>query len=190
MAAATHSPSSRSGVPADPFVTLGVEPGFEIDLAALERRHRDLSRALHPDRHQDKSAGARRQALSRAIEVNEAFRNLRDPVLRAEALLRHLGIDAAEGQEPKASPELLMAVMEGRERLAQARAAKDGAALSTLAAEVAGEERKTLAALGEAFADARQHPSEHRDRLLDLLGRLRYQRRFLEEAALIEEELF
>ena len=63
---------------ADPFDTLGLEPRFELDLSALEARQRELSRALHPDRHAGAGAAGRRQALSRAIEDYRKKRAARD----------------------------------------------------------------------------------------------------------------
>ena len=56
----------------DPFETLGVEARFDLDLRAVEQRHRDLSKALHPDRYTGAPAAERRMSLSRAIDVNEA----------------------------------------------------------------------------------------------------------------------
>ena len=44
--------SSRSVSPSreeSPFALLGLEPAFDLDVTALERTHRELSRALHPD---------------------------------------------------------------------------------------------------------------------------------------------
>jgi len=58
----------------DPFATLGVEPRFDLDLGEVARRHRELSRALHPDKYTGAPAAERRLALSRAIEVKDAFR--------------------------------------------------------------------------------------------------------------------
>src|SRR5262245_41178207 len=87
----------------DPFETLGVEPRYNLDLRALEQRHRDLSKALHPDRYASAPAAERRLSLSRAIDVNEAFRALRDPVRRAEALVRRAGVPVGETAEPKAA---------------------------------------------------------------------------------------
>ena len=84
----------------DPFQTLGVDARFDLDLGAVEKRHRDLSRALHPDRYADASATERRMSLSRAIEVNEAWRALRDPVRRAEALLTRAGVAFGDAGEP------------------------------------------------------------------------------------------
>src|SRR5690606_32621777 len=76
----------------DPFTILGIEPRFRLDLERVGARHRELSRALHPDRYVDRPANERRLALSRAIEVNQAFGIVRDPVRRALALLARHGV--------------------------------------------------------------------------------------------------
>src|SRR5450432_3832471 len=117
-------------------------------------------------------------ALGRAIEVNEAFRHLRDPVRRAEALLARRGVHSGEGKEPPASPALLMAVMERREALAEIRGSKDEARLARLGAEVRAEESQAKAALERDFGAADSDPAE----ILKHLGELRYYRRFLDEA--------
>jgi molecular chaperone HscB len=156
----------------DPFQTLGVEPAYELDSSELERRHRELSRALHPDRFAGRPASERRQALSRAIEVNEAFRRLRDPVRRGEALLERLGVRREEGREPRPDASFLMGVMELREALSDVRRRKD-------------LEAQTKASLGARF-QARPFDADAVERSL---GELRYYRRFLEEAALVEDEI-
>src|SRR6516225_6451682 len=117
----------------DPFETLGVEARFDLDLAALSQHHRDLSKALHPDRYSGAGAAERRLSLGRAIDVNEAFRVLKDPIRRAEALLRRAGVPVGETSEPKPPPALLMEMMEAREELAGAARAKDLAAVARLA---------------------------------------------------------
>jgi len=124
-------------------------------------------------------------ALGRAIEVNEAFRVLKDPVRRAEALLALRGVQSGEGKEPPASPALLMEVMERREALAEIRHSKDEAALAKLIAEVRAIESRTRAALAEQFAAPASNPPE----MLKRVGELRYYRRFLEEAAAIADDL-
>jgi molecular chaperone HscB len=169
----------------DPFETLGVEPVFGLDVALLEQRHRDLSRALHPDRHASSGAAERRMALGRAIEVNEAFRVLKDPLRRAEALLALRGVQSGEGKEPPASPALLMEVMERREALADVRQSKNQAALGRLIAEVSSEAARVEAALGSEFASVTGNPAE----MLKRVGELRYYRRFLDEAASIADDL-
>jgi molecular chaperone HscB len=168
----------------DPFATLGIERRYDVDLALAERRHRELSRALHPDRYAGAGAAERRTALSKAVEVNEAWRILRDPITRAEALFALGGIVLGEGNEPKASPELLMQAMELRESLAEAKAAKDLRAIDRLAGEVDANRAAAEAKLTAGFAAA-QRLAE----LVPLLGELRFHRRFLDEVEAIEDAM-
>jgi len=178
----------------DPFDTLGLRPDFDLDLEAAARRHLELSKALHPDRFTTSPKAERRQALGRAIEVNEAWRLLRDPVRRAEALLRRLGLAVEENQEPKPDPELLMEMMELREALSEAGQKEDEAALDRLVAQVEARQDAALAALSRAFSNALASASAispaESEALLRRLGELRYLRRFLDEALALQDELF
>jgi molecular chaperone HscB len=167
----------------DPFATLGLPPTFEIDLAAAEKTHRDLSRALHPDRYVGASPSERRAALERAVAVNEAWRVLRDPIARAEALLALRGVEVREGTEPKSSPEFLMEMLERREALAEARQGKDLLAVRKIAGEIEALARGTQDDLSKGFAAGAA--SELRGKL----GELRYYRRLLDEVSAIEDEL-
>jgi molecular chaperone HscB len=172
----------------DPFETLGVEARFDLDLRALEQRHRDLSKALHPDRYSNAPAAERRMSLSRAIDVNEAFRMLRDPIRRAEALVRRAGVAVGEIAEPKASPALLMEMMEVREELSEAKHGKDLGRIAKLAEAMRERERKVIAGLGQEF-EAAGGDAKKIEAVLPALGELRYLRRFLDEVSAIEEEL-
>jgi molecular chaperone HscB len=171
----------------DPFETLGIEPKFDIDLRAVEQRHRDLSKALHPDRYAGAPAAERRMSLSRAIDVNAAWRAVRDPVQRAEALLRRAKVDVTETSAPKADPELLMEMMEAREELSDAARSKDTARIERLGRAMRAREETTIGALGRKIAEAGD--PDALQRVLPLLGELRYIRRFLDEVNAIEEEL-
>ena len=170
----------------DPFKTLGIEPAFDLDVRALEARHRELSRALHPDKFASAPAAERRMALSRAIEVNEAFRTIKDPIKRAEALFRHIGVPAGETAEPNPSTDLLMEMMEAREELSDAARAKDMGAVHNLSLKMQLREKETLGALTAGFKKANDDLSEAR-KLIHYLGELRYLRRFLDEVSAIEE---
>jgi molecular chaperone HscB len=170
----------------DPFATLGVEARFDLAPSDLERRHRELSRAVHPDRHAAGPTSLRRVALSRAIELNEAYRLLKDPIRRAQKLLELRGVSVAEGQEPKPSGALLMEMMEAREALSEAGHAKDLAAVERLATQMRAREAALLARLAEALDSS---DDAGNGRALSLLGELRYTRRFLDEVAAFEEML-
>ena len=167
----------------DPFATLGIVPSFEIDLVSVEKTHRELSRALHPDRYIGGSPSERRSALERAVGVNEAWRIVRDPIARAEALLRLRGVDVEEGSGPKASPELLMDMMERREELADARRSKDLAAVHRIAGAVEARARQVQATLSRGFEE------RGAEDLRGMLGELRFYRRLLDEVNAIEDEL-
>ncbi|APR85417.1 Chaperone protein HscB [Minicystis rosea] len=172
----------------DPFDMLGIAPRFALDLAAVELRHRELSKALHPDRYAGAPAAERRMALSRAIDVNEAFRVVKDPIRRAEALLRRAGAAVGETSEPKPSPALLMDMMEAREELAEAGRAKDVARVAKLGEAMGQRQADILRRLGGAFDAAGTDPQKNAE-ILPVLGELRYIRRFLDEVSAIEEEL-
>ncbi len=167
----------------DPFATLGIARTFDVDLAAVEKTHRELSRVLHPDKYVAAPPGERRAALEKAVQVNESWRTVRDPIKRAEALFSLAGIAVGETNEPKASMEFLMEVMERREELADARSAKDAAAVRRLAADIEARAAGVERALGTGFANGGDVNA-----LLPLLGELRYCRRFLEEVSVIEDE--
>lgn len=186
MAAGTPS-RSADGLRslADPYEILGFAPVFALDPIALERRHRELSRALHPDRYAGRTSSEKQQALGKAIEVNEAFRKLKDPIQRAEALLARLGKSVSETSAPPADPAFLMDVMERREALAEARRQGDLAQARALAQVSDQHQDRVLGEMAKAFAQ--QHPDAAR--LEALLGELRYHRRFSEEVAAIEDAL-
>ena len=168
-----------------PFEVLGVPLLFALDEQELEKRHRDLSKALHPDRYAGRPSSERREALSRAISVNEAFRQLRDPLLRAEALLNQLGRGVSETNQPKPEPALLMQIMEEREALSLARRSGDRPRIEGIAAQAA--ERVEDAA--ERMADAFSEEPIPVEQVLKLLGELRYLRRLKEEAGVALDEL-
>jgi molecular chaperone HscB len=172
----------------DPFETLGVEPRFDLDLPAVEQRHRDLSRALHPDRYTGAPAAERRLALSRAIDVNEALRVLKNPVRRAEALLARAGTTPGETGEPKPPPSLLMEMMDLREELSEAARARDLGRVGKLAEGMRAREGEVERRLGGALDEAQRDPQKT-IAALPALGELRYIRRFLDEVSAIEEEL-
>lgn len=176
----------------DPFELLGVERRFDLDLKVLEKTHRELSRALHPDKYAQAGASERRAVLEKAASVNEAWRVVRDPIRRAEALFRLVGIPVGEDNEPKSTPAFLMEVLEEREALADARGAKDLAKVRKIGAAMEKRAQETEAKLAAGFASLAQNgPLPDRaavEKLVPLLGELRFFKRFLDEVRAIEEE--
>ncbi len=168
----------------DPFALLGVERRFDLDLTVLEKTHRELSRALHPDKYAQAGASERRAVLEKAASVNEAWRTVRDPIKRAQALFQLAGIKVGEDNEPKATAAFLMEVLEEREALADARAAKDLAKVRTIGAAMTRRAESTQKKLADGFASS----GASVEKLVPLLGELRFYKRFLDEVSAIEEE--
>ena len=178
---------------ANPFETLGLAPSFALDPGLLEQRQRELNRAVHPDRA-GKSPAERRQALNRSMDINLAYRTLRDPAARAEALFALLNAPPT-ADETLRDPQLLMEMLEQREALEDARRSKDVRRLRSMAANMAAREQRVVAALAEAFAPLLAPEPLSRDRrearlseARRQLAELRYVRRFAEEVAAFEDE--
>src|SRR6185437_7061318 len=71
---------------ADYFAFFGLPQKLKIDEAELEQRFHQLSWKLHPDNFVKASEFERNLALERSSELNDAYRTLREPVLRVEYL--------------------------------------------------------------------------------------------------------
>ena len=118
--------------------------------------------------------------MGRAVDVNEAFRTLKDDLSRGKALLALRGVDV-NSNEP-AAPDFLMEVMELREALGDAREAKKLDEVSKLGGQV----EKLYAATKAEFAE--RFSKDDYAAARNALARLRYYRRFLDEVAVIDEE--
>src|SRR6476619_2549742 len=119
---------------ADLFSVLGQPARFGVDLSAAESAYKDLSRQVHPDRFATADPRARRASLARTVQLNQAWRTIKDPIQRAEYLLLRAGIDVAgkqptPGSEEKrtvevgAPPAFLLEILELNDELAAARRA-------------------------------------------------------------------
>ena len=174
------------GATADPFATLGMPRRYRLDMTSLETRYRELQKALHPDKHAAASASERRMSLLKAVEVNDAYRVLKDELRRAEALLALHGNRA--GEHGPADPDFLQQMLELREALDEAKATRDPQQVERLVAEVAPLQARAEAELEAAF-DALAHgpDAEPVNTAARLIGRLKYYRRFRDEVAAIEE---
>ncbi|KAF4547600.1 HSCB C-terminal oligomerization domain-containing protein [Elsinoe fawcettii] len=96
---------------------------FKVDLKALRREFLQLQSKAHPDLA---PAGKKRQAEALSSRINEAYKTLQNPLLRAQYLLSLRGIDVAEDETAKVEdPDLLMEVLETRETIEEAEKEED-----------------------------------------------------------------
>jgi molecular chaperone HscB len=85
---------------------------LSLDTKDLEQRFYALSKKWHPDRFARTTAEARQQALDASAILNDGYRVLRDPIQRANYLLKENGFDIGEQQSKEVPPELLEEVFE------------------------------------------------------------------------------
>jgi molecular chaperone HscB len=139
----------------DFFSLLGLPREYALDVAELERRFRDLSRQLHPDRFARAEPRERRLSLERATRLNDAYRYLKDWRLRAAYLLRLAGTDVFLEGRTYADPDFLEEQLEWREDLALAIADRDAERLARIAAGARERLRRLEEEVAGRFADER-----------------------------------
>ena len=60
-----------------------------LDVVALEKQFYTMSRRLHPDRFASKPVAEQEAALAQSSLLNDAYRTLKDPILRTQYLLAY-----------------------------------------------------------------------------------------------------
>jgi molecular chaperone HscB len=139
----------------DYFSLLGLAREFQIDVSDLERRFRERSRVLHPDRFARAEARERRLSLERATRLNDAYRYLKDWRLRAGYLLKLAGTDVFVEGRTFADPDFLEEQLEWREELALAQSDGDVARLGRIARDAHERLHRLQDEVARRFADER-----------------------------------
>jgi molecular chaperone HscB len=120
------------------FEVFDLPSKLQVDVASLEKQFYTLSRKLHPDRFASKPVAEQEAALAKSSQLNDAYRTLKDPILRTQYLLKQQGVELEEqskaatdaaratGEQKKqiVPPELLEEVFELNMQLQEMRAAK------------------------------------------------------------------
>ncbi len=109
------------------YEIFGLDRKLAIDSGDLQKRFYELSRQYHPDRFQTKSAADQQAVLDKSSLLNDAYRVLRDPVQRAEYVLKQEGFDIGEQRSKDVPPELLEEVFELNMALEELRSGDDSA---------------------------------------------------------------
>ena len=109
----------------DYFSLFGLPRRQGIDANQLEILYRDLQARVHPDKHAHLSEAEQRVAMQWATRVNEAYLTLKDPLQRARYLLELAGHDVGLESNTAMPATFLMAQMELREAVVEAKAGGD-----------------------------------------------------------------
>ena len=165
----------------DHFSLFGLPSAYVLDAVALERAYRDIQARIHPDKFVNAGEAEKRASMQWTTRVNEAYRTLKDPVLRAKYLLEQAGHDVGFETNTAMAPAFLMRQMELRESLEEAR---DAAALDNLSAQLA-KDRQRLEAILAAKIDTEKDPAA----AVPVVRELQFLSRFGEEIGAAYEAL-
>lgn len=138
------------------FALFDLPPKYAIDTPTLDNAYRAVQSQVHPDRFAAAGDAQKRIAMQWATHANEAYQTLRDPLKRANYMLKLRGVDAGAESNTAMEPAFLMQQMEWRENIEDAAAAKNVGALDSLLDELRGQERirfEKLASLLDSHAD-------------------------------------
>jgi molecular chaperone HscB len=114
------------------FALFQLPQQFELDMAQLDSQYRKLQAEVHPDKFVSASPAERMQSMQMATLVNEAYQTLKQPTARARYLLQLKGIATDEENNTAMPTDFLMAQMEWREAIDDAKFSKDIPALDAL----------------------------------------------------------
>ena len=118
------------------FELFEIPQNFDVDVAELAERYRELQKAVHPDKFANASEQQKLLAISKTAQVNDAFQTLKDPIRRAEHMLSLRGIDINNESTTMKDTGFLMQQMEWREALEDLRGSDD---IETGIAELEGD---------------------------------------------------
>ncbi|MGV6859252.1 MAG: Fe-S protein assembly co-chaperone HscB [bacterium] len=101
----------------DYFSLFGLEPRFSVDADALQQAFRDRQAEYHPDKVVNEDEQTRRQSAQAASLINEAYEKLRDPVSRAQYLLKLAGNETDFDRYTATDTDFLMQQLAYREEM-------------------------------------------------------------------------
>lgn len=101
----------------DHFALFDLPRSFALDAAQLEAAWKHVAQAVHPDRFATRSAPERRVAMQWSAQANEAYRVLKQPLLRARYLCELAGVDLQTETNTAMAPEFLVQQMSWHEQL-------------------------------------------------------------------------
>jgi molecular chaperone HscB len=152
------------------FDRLGLPRRFALDAQELERQYLSQSREVHPDFHGLDSQVQQRASLEQSAALNEAYRILREPFLRAEYLLRlEGGPSASEYKEME--PAFLEEMLELRMEIEDLRDAgnPESPAMAEMERKLTQRRTKLIDDLACRFAHAESQSTTPTDRRAGLL---------------------
>ncbi len=167
------------------FLLFGLPVQFQIDQAALPARYLELQKELHPDNYASSSTAEQRISIEKSADVNQALNVLKDPILRAEEIIKiETGVEKNLEEKSMRDVEFLMQQMEWHETLESIEHKKDEEALTHFLKQIKAEQKKVLTKLEEML---NQKNWQQANALTD---RLRYFKKLIIQIEKVEEKFF
>jgi molecular chaperone HscB len=174
------------------FELFGLPVSFSVELPVLRDRYRELQRTVHPDRYASGSEQEQRLAMQGSTLINEAFETLKDPLSRAQYLLKLHQVDFDPDTETTKDTAFLMEQLELREALAEIDSQPDPlGAVAGLLDNVRGKLNQVISGMAVDF----ENPTPERlEAIRENVRKLQFLKKLNTEAesveARLEEELF
>ncbi|NBI13641.1 Fe-S protein assembly co-chaperone HscB [[Haemophilus] felis] len=169
----------------NPFNLFDLPVDFHIDQNRLSERYLVLQKSLHPDNFAASSAQEQRLAMQRSAEINDALQTLKDPILRAEAIIQiHTGEQYNLEQTSNRDMAFLMQQMEWRENLEQIEMQKSQDELMDFTTEIEQNQQTLLAELAITLSNQQWQQAKA------ITDKLRFIKKLLVEVERVEEGLF
>ncbi|AIF81594.1 co-chaperone HscB [endosymbiont of Acanthamoeba sp. UWC8] len=127
------------------FDVFRLSENYNIDIKQLDTKLFELQRCFHPDKFINQSLIEQSIALNNSALINQAYKVLKTPLLRAEYLLKLKGFDIDKEEVPQ---HLLLESMEWRESL---ESSEDERSIRKLLEEVSYKENNAYKLLTEYF---------------------------------------
>lgn len=169
----------------NPFALFDLPVQFQVNFDEVSARYLALQKSLHPDNYSASSAQEQRLAVQKSAEINDALHILKDPILRAEAII-HIHTGEQQDIEQKSTRDMmfLMQQMEWRETLENIETAKNEEDLTAFTNDIVAEEKVILAQLETALN------TQQWAEALVINDKLRFIKKLQVEIERVEEKLF
>lgn len=170
---------------ANPFALFDLPVQFNLDTALLSQRYLALQKSLHPDNFSAYSAQEQRLAVQKSAEINDALQVLKDPLLRAEAIIQYY-TNEQQDIELKSTRDMdfLMQQLEWRETLEQIENAKNEEKLTAFIQEIEQQQQSILQQLESALENKQWAEA------LAINDKFRFIKKLVVEIERVEEQLF
>ncbi|MDG2944497.1 Fe-S protein assembly co-chaperone HscB [Exercitatus varius] len=169
---------------ANPFELFDLPVDFHLDNDLLTSRYLALQKSLHPDNFAHSSPQEQRLAMQKSAEVNDALQILKDPVSRADYIIRLNTADVRDiEQKSNRDMEFLMQQLQWRERLEEIEQAQDWEALTNFVRNIESVQRENLTEISTALSEQNWQQAEQ------INDRLRFMKKLNTEIERVEEQI-